>query len=440
MSQPTGENQLVVDTRDLRSIAAELTSMDIGFGDLAGAPEIPALNVAMMTLSDVDRVGLQPDAGPAREQLVAGGPAIGHTDPPTDLAVLMAVLRERFATKYHRAPRMGRNRDMEAVGGLPHWAAAPANLPEVVDEAVVLRPERSVPGPGLRVGVLDTAMFANASLKGRFTSDDFVSDELPRPAWAGHATFIVGRILRRAPGADVVVRKVLEGKFGTATAWQLAEGMASFLGTGIEVLNLSLGCFSADDEPPFLLRRATEALLAEMIVVAAAGNHGEKLYPMVARDNDGKPEFRPDSLHTYSPMWPAAIPGVVAVGAATVREENGTFTMERAAFTPENVPWIELWAPGVDVVSTFLEGDVRTITWEPDGGDWGTGALTRTVHEWDFKSGAAKWSGTSMAAGDVTGEIAAVAQADGISARQALAKIMRRQGGPMGPDDVRSWV
>jgi hypothetical protein len=45
-----------------------------------------------------------------------------------------------------------------------------------------------------------------------------------------------------------------------------------------------------------------------------------------------------------------------------------------------------------------------------------------------------------MAAGDVTGEIAAVAQTGNITAREALAKIMRRPGGPTGPDDVRSWV
>ncbi len=440
MSQPDHPtepaHQLVIDTRDLRAVRGELDDLRIGVGDLDGMPEIPALHVAMITLSGVDKVGAAPDAGPVRDRMAAQ--VTGHPDPPTDLDVLMALLRERFATRYGRALRMGRNRDMEVVGGLPHWAAA-SNLPVEVDEPVVLRPAGSVPGPGLRVGVLDTAMFDSPVLKGRYTADDFVPDEEPRPTWAGHATFVVGRILLRAPGADVLVRKVLGGDHGTATAWELAEAMASFLGTGTDVLNLSLGCFTVDDEPPFLLVRATEALLSEMVVVAAAGNHGVKSYPLVERDVDGTPTFRPDPLEPYSPMWPAAIPGVVAVGAATLAEEDGGHVMEPVDFTPRNVPWIGLWAPGVDVVSTYLTGKVTTTTWEYEDADWGDPQLVRAEHNWTF-TGTAMWTGTSMASGDVTGEIAAVAQEENIGARAALKKITERKGGRTGPYTVRPWI
>lgn len=428
-------DELVADVRDVRPIIAELATVGVG----ATVPEqIPALRVAMLKLSGLD--GLDDRAA----QEVRGTLTARWTDDaryataPTSLDVAMALLRKRFGEKYDRAPRMGKNRDMEVVGGLPHWAAADLPVPTVPNPAVFeIRPVDSAPGRGLKVGVLDTAMFDNPVLAGRFRSDTVISGkQTPLPTWAGHATFVVGRILRRAPGADVTVRKILGGAYGTATAWELARAMASFLGSGIEVLNLSLGCFTVDDEPPFLIERATRMLLEEMVLVAAAGNHGTKSYPMPALTADGVPQWRPEPLSLSSPMWPAAIDGVVAVGAAVIDGPASAPSMVPADFTPADVPWIDLWAPGVDVVSTYLEGDATAVLWR-----WNPDGSVSDAEYWsDVFHGFATWSGTSMSAGDVTGEIAKLAQDRGIGAREAHRLITARPGGRTGPDDIRPWI
>ncbi len=423
-------NQVVVDTADLRPVLAELKAMEIA---TQVVDAIPALQVTMISIGDLSGIDARPGSWDVRQNLVAAGAAAGRTTAPSDLDVLMTQLAARFQDKYHRAAEMGKNRDMEIVEGLPQWAAE--GLPNPTDP-VPLRPRTSVAGPALRVGLLDTAMFPNPVLDGRWLGDDIVTDAPPLPTWAGHASFIVGRILQRAPGAIVEVRGVLEDKFGTATSWAVAKGMASFLGSGVDVLNLSLGCLTADDDAPFLLERAAQRLTAEMVVVAAVGNHGTSPYPMPipGLDDNGVPLWRPKAMSVSSPMWPAAVDGVVGVGAATASWDGRNQHMTAADFTPVDVPWIALWAPGVDTASTYLTGPATATTWMQEGDK-----PVPTVWNWDFK-GYATWSGTSMAAGDVTGEIAAVAQTAGISARRAYERIVERPGGPDAPDDVRPWV
>jgi membrane-anchored mycosin MYCP len=422
-------NQIVIDSRDLRPIRAELTSLGI---EVTSTDQIPELSVVMITLADLGKAASLAEAVGVRKVVARRTGRVV----PSNLDVLTTMLRRSFKDLYDREPRMGKNRDMEVVGGLPHWAAA--TLPEPIEptrDQFPLLPRTQGMDERVKVGVLDTAMYANQDLVDRYHSDDVVPDQQPRPTWAGHATFLVGRILLRAPDADIEVRQVLGGEYGTATAWELARGMASFLESGVQVLNLSLGCFTVDDEPPFLLARAVERLSAEMLVVAAAGNHGQKSYPMPALDENGKPLWRPEPLSPSSPMWPAALDGVVSVGAANVQRYDGGVTMNPADFTPVNVPWIELWAPGVDVISTYLDGDVtaETWTWEDDG------SISRPEKFERKFAGFARWSGTSMSAADVTGEIAKVAQGD-IGVREAYRRISARRGGPDEPFDVRPWI
>ena len=97
----------------------------------------------------------------------------------------------------------------------------------------------------------------------------------PRPATAGHATFIAGLILRRAPGAELVIRPVLLNEKAFARAWDVAKDMAGFIGSGVDILNLSFGCYTDDGEPPLVLARAVSLVSAEILLVAAAGNHGD---------------------------------------------------------------------------------------------------------------------------------------------------------------------
>jgi subtilisin family serine protease len=160
---------------------------------------------------------------------------------------------------------------------------------------------------------------------------------------------------------------------------------------GIAVINLSFGAATTDGTAPLVLRRAISRISPDTVIVAAAGNNGR---------GTEFPNLPPDA-----PMWPAAFDEVVAVGA---HDDEGL----PAAFSPD-VPWVDLMAPGTDVVSTFLPGQVTST----EGGE-------ETVI--DFGRGYARWRGTSFAAAEVTGEIVALMNARGITARQALALLLER--------------
>jgi hypothetical protein len=184
----------------------------------------------------------------------------------------------------------------------------------------------------------------------------------------GHGTFIAGLIAQHAPGCVVQSRRVLGG-YGDGDEVEVAEALIA-LGRGPKsgrphVVNLSFGTYTPSY--PYLLASAIDGLLdAGMIVVAAAGNDA-----------------------TCVPQVPAALPGVIGVGA--LHGEGPTAVP--ASFTNYG-PWVRACAKGVDLVSTFFEfdGDEKA----DDGGD-----------DPDRFEGWAKWSGTSFAAPVVAARIAA---------------------------------
>jgi membrane-anchored mycosin MYCP len=235
-------------------------------------------------------------------------------------------------------------------------------------------------GQHARVGILDTDLYPHPRLAGRYIADagSLLGRNGTEPYHAGHATFVAGLVVQEAPGTELHIDAVLNRQDAVATAWQVARAMVKFIGSDIDVLNLSMGCFTADGEPPMVLQRAVELLTPDVVLVAAAGNHGK---------------IRGSGFITpKSPFWPAALPDVVAVGA---HDANG----HRAGFSPK-LPWIDLSAPGVDVVSTYLNGTVIT-------------------DKASSFAGYASWSGTSFAAATVTGAIAANIK-PGRTARQSL--------------------
>jgi hypothetical protein len=91
----------------------------------------------------------------------------------------------------------------------------------------------------------------------------------------------------------------------------------------VAVLNFALGCLTRDGQPPLALARAIDLVTPTVVVLAAAGDHGAA----------------PDPGVRQAPVWPAALPGVVAVGAHTA---DGT----PAPSTPA-LPWVDLTAATV---------------------------------------------------------------------------------------------
>jgi len=432
------DNQLVVAIPDLSAVRGALKEK---FSIDAADPEThERLGLALLELPDVKAAAgkLHADHSGLVGRVKAKRPA--GTE-PSDLDLLISWLRERFSSAYSGwVPTIGKNRVIDPVRGLPYVGGGgegnphfggfgdpktgPKTGPKTKAGAnggpSAAGPHRAAPPPprwprrparpgrGVRVGVLDTQLYPNAWLAGGYYADGkyLLTDppvRSPLPASAGHATFIAGLILRQAPGAELVVRPVLNKK-AVGRTWDVAKIMADFIGSGVDILNLSFGCYTDDGEPPLVLARAVSLISAEILLVAAAGNHGD--IEKLRKQGDLKNAPWTKGLTPKTPVWPAAFDEVVAVGAT-----NGN---KLADFSPRT-PWVDLTAPGVNVQSTYLTGPVKLG--EPDGRA-PDGRKTET-----FTDGFAYWDGTSFAAATVSGAVAARIQPGRRNARQALARL-----------------
>ncbi len=181
---------------------------------------------------------------------------------------------------------------------------------------------------------------------------------------SGHGTFAASQIARHAPAARVVARRaVISGGF--IDDLTLAEALLGLENEAIDVINLSLGGYTPDDIGLIATGEALRRLYTaneDLVVVAAAGNH-----------NSDRPYF------------PAAYEAVVSVGA--IDNVN-----ERAYFSNHGW-WVDAWAPGVSVEGAFPQ--------------WSQVVWPHTSGEKNFGGGFASWSGTSFAAPQVAGIIAA---------------------------------
>ncbi|WP_155123605.1 MULTISPECIES: S8/S53 family peptidase [unclassified Actinoplanes] len=369
----------------------------------------PALGLALVELGE--------PAGPR------DGPAAAADGADSPLDALLADLRAYFRREYHGwTPVLGKNREVEMVGstnvisgggrGLPGtptqaevltggWSgrALPADadvLPEVEgspggrrtlhDGLARLDGDR---GRGATVAVCDTRLWGDGALAGAYLAPPAALLPPPGPDGvaftAGHALFVTGIVLRSAPGAAVVVHPTLDDH-ARGTTWQFANDLVALAGRGVDVINVSAGFFTGDDQPALAVTTALRLLGPRTVVVAAAGNHGEN-------EQDGR-----------RPMWPAAYDEVVAVGALTPQGMPATFSPD--------APWVDLLAPGVNVVSNYF-GDAVSVV-DPD-----TPGTTGRY------PGLAAWSGTSFAAAWVSGLVAARIRPGETDAPAALHRLLQ---------------
>jgi subtilisin family serine protease len=273
-----------------------------------------------------------------------------------------------------------RNRSVAPVHLLraaPRWRGGPADEPTPTAGAGPPPAAADPNAPDVTVAVLDTGITAHPWFTDRawwaaVTVDqhevlDIDADGLPDHQ-AGHGTFVAGVLLRHAPSARLMVRRLLSSD-GVCDEVALIEALAALreeaaaTGRRVDLVNLSFGCHTYDDRPSVLVSEAVAALGRRTVLVAAAGN-----------------------AHTERPYWPATLKNVIAVGAL---DATGT---ARASFS-NHAWWVEACAIGQDVHSAFPFSD-------------GT-------------PGYARWSGTSFAAPVVTGAIAQLAAERGIDVATA---------------------
>ncbi len=202
------------------------------------------------------------------------------------------------------------------------------------------------------------------------------------PPCAGHGTFGAGILRCVAPDVQIIMtRALLYG--GSQVESDLVPVLESALSLGADIYHLTMACLSRHDRPLIgfevwlrLLRRHQGA-----ICLAPAGNN-----------------------ESDRPEWPAAFPGVIAVGAL------GGDWRGRAAFSNFG-SWVDVYAPGRDLVNAFATGTYTCYVYPYDGD-------SREFY------GMAKWSGTSFSAPIVTGCVAARMSRTGETARQAAAALL----------------
>jgi subtilisin family serine protease len=242
-------------------------------------------------------------------------------------------------------------------------------------------------GTGVVIAVIDTGQaeqsFQVDWVRDHVSADDVDFDELDASGdgeldlEAGHGTFIAGVIAQVAPGAKVLARKAVD-TWGVTDDIAVARAVRRAVADGAHIINLSLGGYTMDDQPPL----GVDALLPKekqssdgVVYVAAAGN---------------------DAVDR--PFYPAALPGVIGVAALNS-------SRRRAGFSNFG-PWVQASAEGERLLSTFVVGTVMT---DSDGNG------RKDV----FEEGYAHWSGTSFAAPQVSAAIAARMSATGESAADA---------------------
>ena len=256
-------------------------------------------------------------------------------------------------------------------------------------------------GRGVRVAVVDTGFLQGWESRPQspwlsgITEYDVDDPDVLEPKgfidpYAGHGTFIAGVVRAMAPATEVTVDGII------AVAGVVDEaGIVKQLGEGLsrspDIINLSAGCYTRKNLPPKAFAAFWEHRLRHhkgVVVVAAAGNDG-------GRD----------------PFWPAAFPWTVSVGALTADGRA------RAEFSNHG-GWVDVYAPGVDLVNAYCEGEYRLLL-DPNE--------VRTFN------GMCKWSGTSFSTPIVAGLIAARMSRTGENGRHAADALLDAARGQLLP-------
>ena len=269
-------------------------------------------------------------------------------------------------------------------------------VPEVIGPPIAADPAEIPP-----IAVVDTGQWAETFQPQMSLVEPIDEDPVDRAMptgvvdWYGscHGGFIAG-VIRNVTGGSksavrVISKSAFTGAFGgrpgvsrdtpfghpVITEESIVEAVDHVLDTptGARIVNLSLGTYRGDDAVIGSLE------LLEPAMERWVDEHQDVLFVCAAGNDGWEHEFFPAAFAVDHPDR------VVSVGAT----DHGGAAPKRAEFSNRG-RWVNAWAPGVDVVSSYAEG----LTFPDEGGprQVSTGGLTM-------------WSGTSFAAPFAAAEI-----------------------------------
>lgn len=192
--------------------------------------------------------------------------------------------------------------------------------------------------PKVRVAVVDTGIdHRHPDFGGRVEKGyDFINNDADAMDDEGHGTHCAGTVAAGlgnggvvgvAPGVGLVAVKVLSAS-GSGSFAGVAKGVVYAADQGVEVISLSLG----GGFPSQVLEDAVRYAIGKgCLVVAAMGNE-----------------------NTDDPSYPAASPGVMAVGATISNDLRASFS--------NYGQHISVAAPGGDIWSTKLGGGFESLS------------------------------------------------------------------------------
>lgn len=294
-----------------------------------------------------------------------------------------------YATPVYATHRHGRSQ---------RWSSARPVPDGHVTRAIAERLEPATPDHDIHIVVLDTGLAARhfrppaltPGTAGPATEEDVDEPDADHDGYldpaAGHGTFIAGIIAQLAPGCHVTVHRVLSN-LGEGQEWDIAKCLHHLVPASDDrtIINISSGGYAL--EQAHLMEWAIREILGTgAVVVASAGNDA-----------------------TCRPVYPAALHGVLAVGALGA---GGP-----APFTNYGA-WVDVCAPGIDMVSTFFTRFDGRVFPGPDG-----------AYRTDDYRGWAVWSGSSFSAPVVVGNLVRTMLLGAPSAHDAVTRLVHAPGG-----------
>jgi hypothetical protein len=260
-------------------------------------------------------------------------------------------------------------------------------------------PRPGCDGDGVFVSVVDTGLIPDAAIGHPWLAGVDGGQENPignngnlRP-YAGHGTFVAGCLRCAAPKAAVFVERafeideggvIVESGSGAIFESSFAQRLEDALDKNPDVLVFTFATSNRKDQSLHTFDDIYERRIRDLkglVVVAPAGNDGQR-----------------------RPMFPAAYPWVVSVGALSASWRD------RAHFSNFG-GWVDVFAPGEDLVNAFPAGTYET--------------KETSVPEQRQFHGMAQWSGTSFSTPIVAGLIAARMSATGENGQQAAESLLR---------------